>query len=209
MQRCGQCPSCQNPHHKKACSLAKAAREADRASRHDVPSRRHRLSLDPVPLAKLAQQPGIGSPARQKPQSQPNHVTARDNRSPSIDPEAEAPSHRTFEGERGKRAATQDSDNELCHKRSRLTADCNNEPEQGAASGMASRDTHDPVSWQPRQVKSACCTANSGCCIRTCWPDCYCHVFMLHTAICWRGLYCQVIGNPCFKGPHGMYQATA
>ena len=173
-KRCGQCPSCQNPHHKKACTVTKASREVDCASRHVVPSRRHRPSLDPVPLAKLAQQPATKSPALRQHHPHPKHVTARNSRSPSIDPETEGPSHHTcFEGERGKRAATEDSDNEPCHKKSCLAADNSNEPGQGAASGMASRDTPDPFSWQTRQVKLSCCTGNFGCCINNCWPGHY------------------------------------
>lgn len=141
MQRCGTCYTCQNPHVKKGCIKLKGMREADRASRHVTP-KRHRQSVDAIPLAKLAQQPATitALPSSQQPSSLSGPLVR--GRSPSVNPNTEG--HRDHNWpEITKRAGTEDSENQACQKKIRLTPANNIEPALPSSSGVASRDTPD------------------------------------------------------------------
>lgn len=143
MQRtCGTCVNCQKPHFKKGCIKLKAIREADRASHHEAPPRRHRQSVDAIPLAKLAQQPGAtpASPSSQQPASLSAPLLR--GSSPAVDPDAEAQGDRNWP-ENNKRAGTEDSENQGCQKKIRFAAEHDKEPVHLPNSGMASRDTPD------------------------------------------------------------------
>ena len=183
MQRCGECTSCRNPHHKKACSKLKAAREADRASRHEPAARRHMLLTESLPLAKVAERPesALARACFAENQPQPNNTT-RDSRSPSVAPDAEAQSSgKSSQGNKDKRAATGDSDNlQQGRKRIRYTPDSTNKREPAVASGVASRVTLHPVTCQTQaSSKQSICT---GC------LTCKCQSLICECAAdrCWR-----------------------
>ena len=156
MQRCGNCSNCQKPHLKKGCIVLKATWEADCASRHDAPLRRHRRSVDAIPLAKLAQQPTTtsASPCAEQPSS---HQVLRGSSSPSVEPEVEA--QRNHWPEYSKRAATEDSENQGCQKKIRFAADSSVEPVQLPSSGMASRDTPEDFDFE-HLMQVLICTLN-------------------------------------------------
>ena len=136
MQRCGTCHTCQNTHLKKGCIKLKGMREADRASRHVTP-KRHRQSVDAIPLAKLAQQPVTmtASPSSQQPTSLSAPLVR--GRSPSVVPN---PRDHNWPG-LNNRAGTEDSENQACQKKIRLAPDNSTEPVELSSSGVASRDT--------------------------------------------------------------------
>lgn len=168
MQRaCGTCVNCQKPHRKKGCLKLKAIREADRASRHEAPSRRHKQSVDAIPLAKLVQQPATtpASPSSHQPSSMMAPLLR--GTSPTIGPDTEAQRNLNWP-ENNKRAGTEDSENQGCQKKMRFAAGNDKEPEQLPSSGMASRDAPDDSYDFKLLCKVLICTLCP--CVTACCP---------------------------------------
>ena len=189
LRACGTCLNCQKPHFKKGCIKLKAMREAqsaDCASRHEVPPRPHRHSVDATPLAKLAQQPAT-TPALPNSQ-QPSLLSGPlvRGRSADVDPDAETQRDRNWP-ENNKRAGTEDSQNQGCHKKIRLAARYDTEPAQLPSSDMASRDIPNDSVDSEFLCKVLICTlcshVTTACC-PACWylirqSSCFCRSMLL------------------------------
>lgn len=156
MQRCGQCSTCLKPSLKKGCIMLKAAQEADRALR-SVPIRRHKLLVDAVPLAKLTEQPATTSAAANE--DQPGLCPSLDpividSIHPSVDTQNTEHQGEHCWPENNKRAASEDSENQGCHKR-RCFANSSTEPLQLPVSRNASSDAPSPFQCQTQVFHTA------------------------------------------------------